>query len=676
MGPLQKYLREVARIRSSGAGVDETSYYPALANLLNEIGAELKPKVRCIVQLQNRGAGIPDGGLFTAGQMAKGAGDEPRPGQLPERGAIEAKPFSHDVRTVAASEQVARYVERYGTVLVTNFRDFLIVERDPDGNPRLLEGYALARGERDFWKAASHPRKMATVHGERLADYLRRAMLHAAGIASPRDLAWFLASYAREALARIDGKRFPALDAIRKSLEEALGVAFEGEKGEHFFHSTLVQTLFYGMFSAWVLWCRAAAGRAGGARFNWHDTGWLLRVPMIKALFTDVAHPERLEGPGLDEVLDWAGGALNRVERRAFFERFEDEHAVQYFYEPFLEAFDPDLRKELGVWYTPPEIVKYMVARVDTALREELGIADGLADPRVHVLDPCCGTGAYLVETLNVIAATLKEKGGDALVAQDIKKAATTRVFGFEILPAPFVVSHLQMGLLLHHLGAPLSGSGSERAGVYLTNALTGWEPPTGAKLSFSSPELEQEYEAAGKVKRDTPILVILGNPPYNAFAGVSPKEENDLVDAYKDGLISEWGIKKFNLDDLYVRFFRVAERRIAEMSGKGIVCYISNYSWLSDPSFVVLRRRLLECFDRFWIDSLHGDRKISEYAPNGATSETVFAISGFSPGIRQGVAISLWVKSGAGQQNGSVGFRDDLDAARAVERRAQLLAK
>ena len=122
---------------------------------------------------------------------------------------------------------------------------------------------------------------------------------------------------------------------------------------------------------------------------------------MVKALFEQVATPSRLGALGLVPVLDRAAAALNRVDRAAFFTRFEQHHAVQYFYEPFLEAFDPELRKELGVWYTPPEIVEYMVARVDTVLREELDVPDGLADPRVYVLDPCCGTGAYLVEVLD-----------------------------------------------------------------------------------------------------------------------------------------------------------------------------------------------------------------------------------------------------------------------------------
>lgn len=135
--------------------------------------------------------------------------------------------------------------------------------------------------------------------------------------------------------------------------------------------------------------------------------------------------------------MDWAGAALNRVDRAAFFAQFEEQHAVQYFYEPFLEAFDPQLRKDLGVWYTPPEVVEYMVARVDTALREELAIPDGLADERVHVLHPCTGTGSYLVAVLNRIAATLRERGDDALMADDLKRAAMRRIHGFEILPAP-----------------------------------------------------------------------------------------------------------------------------------------------------------------------------------------------------------------------------------------------
>ena len=313
-------------------------------------------------------------------------------------------------------------------------------------------------------------------------EFIKRACLHAAPLVNPKDVAWFLASYARDALFRVEQqKQLPALQAVRAALEEALGMKFTGEKGEHFFRSTLVQTLFYGVFSAWVRWHKDNPGPK--AKFDWRTAEWSLHVPFIRTLYEEVAKPSRLGPLGLVEVLDWAAGVLNRVDRGEFFKSFEDEHAVQYFYEPFLEAYDPELRKALGVWYTPPEIVKYQVARVDTVLREELDLPDGLADPNVVVLDPCCGTGAYLVEVLRQHREPrCATRAAMRLMASDLKKAAMKRVFGFEIMPAPFVVSHLQLGLMLQSPGAPLSHGKSERVGVYLTNALTGWEPPKGPK--------------------------------------------------------------------------------------------------------------------------------------------------------------------------------------------------
>ena len=676
---LEDYFRSLLEIRSTGAGTKETSYYPALSNLLNEVGKELKPRVRCILQLANKGAGNPDGGLFTPEQFQKGAA-EPLTGQVPSRGVIEVKGTGDDAWVTADGKQVSKYSGQYHQVLVTNYRDFVLVGQDINGKPVKLETYRQAASEAEFWNKAAHPRAFALEHEMAFIEYLRRVMLHAAPLTSPKDVAWFLASYARTARARVEGIDIPAMANVRKALEDALGIQFSGVKGEHFFRSTLVQTLFYGVFSAWVLWSKEHPP-ASKERFDWHTAAWHLRVPMIRKLFHLIADPSQMKELQLSEVLDWAAATLDRVDRASFFEQFEEGQAVQYFYEPFLEAFDPQLRKELGVWYTPPEIVQYMVARVEKVLREELNLPDGLADPNVYVLDPCCGTGSYLVEVLRCIAATLKAKGGDALLGSDLKEAAMKRVFGFEILPAPFVVAHLQLGLLLQNLGVPLDGTGHERASVYLTNALTGWEPLDPEKekafqaMLTGFPELLEERDQAVRVKQKVPILVILGNPPYNAFAGVSPEEEQGLVEPYKKGLISEWGIKKFNLDDLYIRFFRLAERRIAEQTGRGVVCFISNHSWLGDPSFVVLRRHLLQSFDRFWIENLHGDRKISEYAPDGRTSETIFAIRGFSVGIRQGVATSLWVKTGQMSSKPQIFFSNDIDAARAVERRKQLIA-
>ena len=682
MTPLENYLRELRDIRSSGAGVPETSYYAALSNLLNEVGKKLKPRVRCVIHLADRGAGLPDGGLFTAEQFRKRPSERPLDGQKPLRGAIEVKPAKDDAFLRADGEQVSRYWREYRQVLVTNYRDFVLIGQDREGRAVRLESFRLAGDEREFWRAAAAPRALDQKLGERFVEFLHRVMLHPAPLAAPEDVAWFLASYAREALARVEETELPALGAVRAALEDALGLKFSGAKGEHFFRSSLVQTLFYGVFSAWVLWAKkaptaSAPGREGGQRssgdttgsFDWRLASSYLRVPMISKLFYLIADPNQLENLNLIEVLDWTQQVLSRVDPASFFERFQESHAVQYFYEPFLEAFDPELRKELGVWYTPPEIVQYMVERVDRVLRSELNVPLGLADKKVYVLDPCCGTGSYLVEVLNRIHRTLKERGEDALLASDLKEAAQKRVFGFEILPAPFVVSHLQLGLLLQNLGAALSiapdydrpggsrrsqtdvAAAPERVGVYLTNALTGWEPPRGPKQHLIFKEMEEERDAAEHVKREVPILVILGNPPYNAFAGVSPDEEQGLVEPYKEGLISEWGIKKFNLDDLYVRFFRLAERRIVQgPPGKGVVCFISNFSYLSDPSFVVMRKQWLGEFNKLWFDCMNGDsRETGKLTPDGKPDPSVFSTERNREGIRVGTAIGLLVRGTGG---------------------------
>lgn len=157
MNPLETYLQELYYIRSSGGAVKETSYYPALSNLLNEVGKSLKPKVRCIINFQNAGAGLPDGGLYTAEQFQKQAKGELRDGQLPSRGCIEAKSTGEEVKNVAGGEQVQRYVNRYKQVLVTNYRDFVLVGVDHDGKVTNRESFSLAPNEKEFWQAASHP---------------------------------------------------------------------------------------------------------------------------------------------------------------------------------------------------------------------------------------------------------------------------------------------------------------------------------------------------------------------------------------------------------------------------------------------------------------------------------------------------------------------------------------
>ncbi len=324
-----------------------------------------------------------------------------------------------------------------------------------------------------------------------------------------------------------------------------------------------------------------------------------------------------------------------------------------------------------------------MVARVDKALQTELGIADGLADPAVVVLDPCCGTGAYLVAALRLIYERVRANEGEIAAANAARTAIQTRIFGFELLPAPFVVAHLQIGLTLARWKAPLpreaNRDGGGRARVYLTNALTDWGAPADHPKQQYLTGLEQERDAAASVKRGQKILVVIGNPPYNAFAGTSPKEEGDLIAPYKAELISKWGIKKFNLDELYVRFFRLAERCIAELNEtrRGIVCYVSNFSYLDDPSFVVMRQRFTSEFDRMWFDCLNGDsrqtgKRIPAGLPNaGAPDPSAFSTDMSREGIRVGTAIALMVRKQGHQAGTEIRYRDFWG----VSKRSDLLA-
>ncbi|CAM3586182.1 type ISP restriction/modification enzyme [Deinococcus frigens] len=666
------YFAQVRDIQATGAGVAETSYYPALFQLLSAVGATLKPKVYAVNHLSNLGAGIPDGGLFDSSQLQRGADQDALKGQLPSRGALEVKSPAEAVADIATGQQVGKYLDLYGLVLVTNLRGFALYSRE-HGQPRLLESLELAPDAPAFAALlADEGRRNA--HAAPLAEFLTRALQAAAPLTTPEGVAWFLASYAREARHRLNTTPLAALNPLKDALSKALDLQFEDEQGERFFRTTLVQTLWYGLFSAWVL----HIDRHPGEAFQWRTAAWELHLPVMQRLFSELANPSAQHSLNLTDLLDRTAATLARVDTASFQGKFQGD-AVQYFYEPFLAAYDPELRKQFGVWYTPPEVVEYMVERVDQALRTQLGLPLGLADPSVYVLDPATGTGSYLTAALDRIWRTLRAQPEvDDTVLDDLRRAVKTRLIGFEIMPAPYVIAHMRLSQQLarctlngqaaslrpndpQHPGQP------ERAAVYLTNALTNWHDVP-APLPMS--ELQAEQDAAQQVKKNAPILVVLGNPPYSAFVGTSQTGEGDLIATYKAGLVSEWGIRKFNLDDLYVRFFRVAERKIAQ-GGRGIVSFISPYSYLGDPSFVVMRRTLLAEFDHLSFDNLNGDsRETGKRTPDGLPDPSIFSTPTNRAGIRTGTAISLLIRTGQPGQTQQVQYREFWGAGKAQQLR------
>jgi len=350
MHPVETYLAEL-RDSVLSKGVAETSGYTGLANLINEVGRGLKPEVKAVIH--PRGStleGIPDGAFFTKDEFRDETDssllmrlqfDESR---RPKRGYLEVKSVAEDLEKTIQSPQVRKYLDAVPYLVVTNYWDFRLLSL-VDG--QLIEGerFTLAPDEGAFREAIRKPRNLAKDQGARFLDFLQRALIHEAPLDAPKDLAWYLASYAREALARIELHADAAhLEQLRKSMEEALGISFRDAEGEHFFRSSLVQTLFYGLFAAWVLWCQAPKRREGDV-FRWQEGIDHLHVPAISAIYHQIQDRAKLRALDLVPVLEWTAQVLNRMNREAFFKKFRQDHAVQYFYEPFLQAFDPDLRK-------------------------------------------------------------------------------------------------------------------------------------------------------------------------------------------------------------------------------------------------------------------------------------------------------------------------------------------
>ncbi|HZL78977.1 MAG TPA: type ISP restriction/modification enzyme, partial [Candidatus Limnocylindrales bacterium] len=332
---------------------------------------------------------------------------------------------------------------------------------------------------------------------------------------------------------------------------------------------------------------------------------------------------------------------------------------VIHFYETFLSAYDPKLRELRGVYYTPEPVVSYIVESIDWLLRDKFGLKDGLADKakftftrkdgdkeieeeshRVLILDPATGTGTFLFEVIEQIRERFEKKHQAGLWPAYVHEHLLPRLFGFELLMAPYAVAHFKLGLELSGRHLPelwrntwaYHFQGNERINIFLTNTLEGIEHVTHQAGPLAA--LTKEANEASAVKRHRPVLVVLGNPPYSNFGR---QNRNDfilgLLADYKRGLNE----KKINLDDDFIKFLRWAQWRIAE-TGQGVIGYITNNVYLDGLTHRRMRESLLETFDEIYVLNLHGSAKKQETAPDGSKDDNVFDIT-------VGVAIVLFVK-------------------------------
>src|SRR6266566_5174748 len=425
---------------------------------------------------------------------------------------------------------------------------------------------------------------------------------------------------------------------------------------EKLFADMFAQTLAYGLFAARIHTPPSKEFSREMAAYNLPKTN-----PFLRKLFSEIA------GVDMPETIAWAVDDIVELLKHAdMFHILQDfgkgqgkEDPVVHFYETFLAAYDPKMREVRGVYYTPEPVVSYIVRSVDYLLKKDFELTDGLADAtklkavnsagtysmeahKVQILDPATGTGTFLYSIVDQIYETFKSNKG--MWSSYVTEHLLPRLFGFELLMAPYTVAHMKLGLQLKQTGYDVGSN--ERLGVYLTNTLEeGFEGPT---LPFAQ-WLVEEAEAAGNVKYDFPVMVVFGNPPYSGHSANSSWRETKegkkvptfigklVQDYYKvDGASLGERNPKWLQDD-YVKFIRFAQWRI-ERTGYGILAFITNHGYLDNPTFRGMRQNLMQSFDEIYVLDLHGSSKKKERSPDGTKDENVFD-------IMPGVAISIFVK-------------------------------
>ncbi len=327
---------------------------------------------------------------------------------------------------------------------------------------------------------------------------------------------------------------------------------------------------------------------------------------------------------------------------REYYQTGKGRDPIIHFYETFLATYDPKIRERRGVYYTPEAVVGYIVRSIHSILKTHFGLVDGLASEDVKLLDPAGGTLTFPAEAIRVAAQEFKTKYGEGGLHRWISTHILANYYAFELMMAPYAIGHLKMSIIFDELGYELTDD--ERFKLYLANTLEMEEIEQAIIPGLSS--LSEESHLAGKVKKEQPILVILGNPPYSgSSANINDwterllKEDIDGAQSYYKVDGKPLGEKNPKwLQDDYVKFLRFAQWKI-QTSGYGIVGMITNHSYLDNPTFRGMRQSLMKTFDEMYILDLHGNSLKKEITPDGGKDENVFD-------IRQGVAIALFVRN------------------------------
>src|SRR5690554_4766511 len=424
------------------------------------------------------------------------------------------------------------------------------------------------------------------------------------------------------------------------------------------FADVYAQTIAYGMFAARL-------HDPTLKTFSRQEAAELIPKsnPFLRKLFGYIA------GPDIDDRIKWIVENLAEIFLACNVEEIlknygkttKMEDPIIHFYETFLAEYDPKLRKARGVWYTPAPVVNFIVRAVDDILKTEFDLPQGLADTskttikvntqtadkrsatgyiqmeqevhKVQILDPATGTGTFLAEVVKHIHK--KFQGQQGIWSNYVETHLLPRLNGFELLMASYAMAHLKLDLLLTETG--FKPTSNQRFRVYLTNSLEEYHQDTGTLFANW---LSSEANEANHIKRDTPVMCVIGNPPYAVSSTNKNDWIQDLISDYKKNLNE----RKINLDDDYIKFIRYGQHYI-DKNGSGVLAYISNNSFLDGITHRQMRKHLLESFDKIYILDLHGNSRKLETSPDGSVDQNVFD-------IMQGVSINIFVKNGNKSKN------------------------
>jgi predicted helicase len=616
MQALKGYLEQLQAVAQQSHATNELSYHGALEHLLRT----LRRKLTVVREPTRTVVGRPDFAILH---------------QHAPVGYVEAEAYAADLDNLPphAKAQTDAFRQHLENFLLTNFLEFRLYRA----------GQEVMRA-----RLPQPPSHGKITLPKRDADECL-CLLHAfldyapAPVADARTLAQQLAQRAQLLKTTVEQslhaqlKQPPNQPLELRNLYRALQRTLLPDLTPREFADLYAQTLAYGLFAA-----RCYAPNA--TPFTRHDAAHIIpdTIPFLKRLLGTLT-THTLE-PELEWLLKDLASLLERAEMptilQDFGKRAGREDPVVHFYEDFLAAYDPTLREVRGVYYTPEPVVQFIVRAVDTVLRREFGM-QGLMDARALMLDPACGTGSFLYEIVRQVHAQVCEQLGAGQWADYARERLLPRLFGFELLMAPYTIAHLKLALELQHLGAPPS----ERLRIYLTNAL---DPAVKRARLPLGEFITREAKAAAEVKSKKPILVVLGNPPYSGHSAnrsyvdrkrKQPTWIGELIEDYKqvDGQPLEEKNPKWLQDD-YVKFIRFAEWRI-EQTGQGVVAFITNHAYLDNPTFRGMRAHLLRTFQRLYIVNLHGNARRKERAPDGSPDENLFD-------IQQGVAILIAIRN------------------------------